>query len=363
MHINVLRSIITIVIIGNFIDTAELYPVPPKAEYSGRTEEIIGSWLEKHPGMREKLIIATKVAGPGRPFINEMRYKALGIAPPAGEIPPSSFSPSQIRLALSASLKRMKTSYVDLYQLHWPDRPVPLWGSASFTKDQKEKWLAGSAMKFQSKELDEAVICLGELIKEGKIKAWGLSNETSYGVMMFCEACLRLKVPLPASIQNDFGLLDRRFEDSLAETCSFFNVSLLSYGSLNGGALSGKYLDRVCNESESKRLNVESLKKARTANSRHEKTPEFQPRYHAPRSLHAVAKYQELAQKHNLSLVQLSYAWALSRYYMGSVIIGTTSVEHVIEDCNAATVTLSDEVLKDIDNIHNELPNPNAKVQ
>lgn len=254
----------------------------------------------------------------------------------------------------------MKITYFDLYQLHWPDRSIPLWGQTLYKKKFHDKNMKSSSLKFQSKELDETILCISELIKEGKIKAWGLSNETSYGMMMYCEACKRLNVPLPSTIQQDFGLLDRRFEESLVEICSFFNIVLLSYGTLNGGSLSGKYLDRVLDDNESKRLKVDELKQAATEKSRHVSTPGFQPRYHAKRSLNAIAKYQDLALKHNISLVHLSYAWALSRFYMGSVIIGTTNVAQVIENCASSSINLSEEIISEIDKIHDELPNPNA---
>lgn len=228
------------------------------------------SW--KNPGLREKIIIATKVAGPGRSFIDETRYKTLGLPIPSDNEKSLTYAPNKIRIALDASLKRMKITYFDLYQLHWPDRSIPLWGQTLYKKEFHDKNMKSSSLKFQSKELDETILCIGELIKEGKIKAWGLSNETSYGMMMYCEACKRLNVPLPSTIQQDFGLLDRRFEESLVEICSFFNIVLLSYGTLNGGSLSGKYLDRVLDDNESKRLKVDELKQAATEKSRHVST-------------------------------------------------------------------------------------------
>eukprot|EP00741_Cyanophora_paradoxa_P008686 tig00001368_g8409.t1 len=315
----------------NFIDTAEGYPVPARAETCGTTERFIGNWLEKRR-CREKLIIATKVAGPGRNWIAQHRRETLGVDVDAKEV--ARLSGEQIKLAVNASLKRLKTTYIDLIQLHWPDRYVPLWGTSRYNPEQERP----------SVPFEESVAALGELIKEGKIRHWGLSNETTFGVCHFAEAAKRLGVPLPVSIQNDFSLVDRRFESELAEACApgNYNIGLLPYGPLAGGTLTGKFLDG-----------------SKPAKARHVLFPGFQQRYHAEPTMAATRKYAELAKKHGITPTQLALAWCKSRWYVASTIIGATSVEQMREDVEAFRVTLSPDVLAAVDAIHAEARNPN----
>ena len=273
----------------NFIDTAELYPVPPVPETAGMTEEMIGRWLAKGgDALRKKIILATKVAGysKGRGYIVEKRKQTLGTE--VGD--PKSFathlSRNQILEACDASLKRLQTSYIDLYQLHWPERYTPLFGELSYKR--------GSERGHDSVDMEETVSAVGELIKAGKIRYWGLSNENAFGVTKFVHVCQKLGVPLPVSIQNDFAFVDRRFEqDGTAEACSPLNVGgngigLLAYGALAGGTLSGKYADPE--------------KAAQSEQSRHTKFPGFQPRYHADTTREIAAEFAKVAMKHATAL-------------------------------------------------------------
>lgn len=351
---------------GNFLDVAEMYPVPVREDWAGRSEEIVGEWLASRTAApsskdsaakeagdkkrlktlrREDIIIATKVAGPrfsGKAFVAANREKALGGAAPDPPVSPD-YSRSQIFRACEASLKRLQTDYIDLYQLHWPERYVPTWGESQYLKE-KEK-------EFQCDDVDiqgfETVVkTIGELLKSGKIRAWGLSNETSFGVAMFCEAAKRQGVQLPSSIQNDFSLCYRRFEDELAETCSsaHYDLRLLVYGALNGGVLSGKYHNGTA-----------------TAKSRLNQFKKFQGRYRGPRSMEATKKYIKVAKEAGMSVATMAQAWCYDRHYVGAVIIGATSVRQLEENWKAADVGLDDATRKKIDEVHVSIRNPNLQ--
>jgi len=328
---------------GNLIDTAELYPVPPDPKYTGETELIIGRWLAKHPDLRSRVIIATKVAGPmPRNFVSAAREKALtGTLDPAAPLP--RLVPEQIERGLAASLARMQTDYVDLLQLHWPDRYTPLWGNNVYMKELEGKHEQQPRSSEERVPFDDVVRCLGALIEKGTIKAWGLSNETSYGVCEWVHAARRCGVPPPVTIQNDFSLLDRRFESELAETCSSVNhnVGLLAYGPLAGGTLSGKGYSEP--------------------GSRHVLFPNFQARYHCPASRDAAEKYAQLAHSKGLSPTTLALAWAYSRHFMTSVIIGATKMKHLLENIEAASIVLDKDTLHAIDAIHRAARNPNLR--
>ena len=241
----------------------------------------------------------------------------------------------------------MQTDYIDLYQLHWPDRYTPLWGMNQYKKEMEGKHSQQERKGPQDvAAIDAMVACLGELIKACKIKAWGLSNESSFGVCAFWHAAQRLGVPPPVSIQNDFGLLDRRFDGELAETCSDLNcnLGLLAYGSLNGGTLSGKYAGS-----------------AKPEGARHTLFAGFQSRYHCEASLAAAAQYAAIAAKAGVSPATLALAWAYSRFYMGAVIIGATSLPQLEENVKACEVELSKETLAAIDAVHVRMRNPNVR--
>jgi aryl-alcohol dehydrogenase-like predicted oxidoreductase len=337
---------------GNFIDTAEAYPVPVSASLAGETERILGKWLgKKTPQQRGELVIATKLAGPsGRTFLLDSREATLKAPVPSPE-PELTHGEAQMVRAVDASLVRLQTTYIDLYQLHWPSRPVPLWGASEYTlamsqglhpmRDHK-KFPASQGQPFE-----EMVRGLGKLLASGKIKAWGLSNETAFGVTMFCETCKRLGVALPVSIQNDFSVLDRRFEVETLEACAQYGVQLLPYGPLCGGMLTGKYLGAPAN-----------------AKWRHVEFKDFQARYHAKPSREAAARYQALARAHNLTATELCLAWCASRWYVASTIIGCTSVAHLHEDYDGVlkAKALSDQVLAQVDVLHMKNKNPNVYV-
>lgn len=249
--------------------------------------------------------------------------------------------------AVAASLKRMKTDYIDLYQLHWPDRYTPLWGSHVYQKSMEGLHSQQPRPNPEDRvPFDDVVKCLGELLEEGSIKHWGVSNETSYGVCQWVAAAQRCGVRPPISIQNDFSLLDRRFEGELAETCSSINcnLGLLAYGALNGGTLSGKYSQG-----------------AKPAKARHTLFGGFQSRYHCDAALQAADLYADIASDVGITPAQLALAWAFSRHFMGAVIIGATTVEQLIENVKASEVELSKETLARIDAVHAQIRNPNLR--
>mmetsp|Transcript_14776 Transcript_14776/g.33605 ORF Transcript_14776/g.33605 Transcript_14776/m.33605 type:complete len:392 (-) Transcript_14776:92-1267(-) len=343
---------------GTFIDTAEMYPVPPSPEVVSRTETYIGNWIQSHPERRKDIFLATKVAGPrpGSWIEGARKRKSLEEPLEVGETSTGKhLTKDNIMEACDASLRRLQTDYLDLYQIHWPERYIPLFGSSIFEPADKGHMLVPS--KKEHATVEEQVQTMGELITQGKIKHWGLSNETSYGVCLFCQTADRLGVARPVSIQNDFSLLDRRFETELAETCYHLNVSLLAYGPLCGGALSGKYLQSYTGSGSA---GAES----RPANdSRHVKFPKFQSRYAGAASAVAAEKYAKVAASKGVSPTTLALAWCTTRFYIkdtGAVIIGATTMPQLKENMDALKASLDAETLSAIDKIHCENPNPNC---
>ncbi len=337
----------------DFIDTAELYPVPAKGRTAGLTEEYIGSWLrqrsEGDPGLRGRLVIASKVCGPGTASVYSRAKRELGPGErgpdePGGRPEECLFDRSSIRASVEASLARLNTTYLDLLQLHWPERFVPCFGRSIYDTEKSAQGynhVAGAVVEPTGYE--DVVRSLGELIAEGKVRHWGLSNETTYGVCQFCEAARRLDLPEPVSIQNDFSLCDRRFETELAEACAphHYDVALLPYGVLGGGALTGKYLDNTAE-----------------AGSRHVKFPNFQPRYIGPLVMEACRSYSALAKEHGLTMTQLALSWCKSRSYVGSTIIGATKLWQLQQCIEAFQIDLPETVLEAIDAIHFRNRNP-----
>lgn len=323
----------------NFIDTAEMYPAPmvdPRWK-PGRTEEIIGTYLAKNPGVREKLIIATKIIGQSNPSSAIVENRIAGQVSEPGKFPTRQDKESLLA-ACDASLRRLQTPYIDLYQLHTPDRYVPIFGSREYVQESEYK-----AVSFR-----EILEGLKVLLDQGKIRAYGLSKESTFGVCQFCSIADEMGMPRPVTIQNEFGLLDRAFEFELAEACApcNYNIGLLPWSILGAGVLSGKYngrVDKNCVATD------ESL-----ANARLSKYPHFQPRFLNELVLEAVEEYKQLAEAKGMTTATLAQAFCKSRWYIPSSIIGATSMEQLKENIDAFEVELSKDVLQKIDDIHNK---------
>ena len=302
----------------NFIDTAEMYPVMPRAETQGATERFIGTWLKKS-GMRDKVVLATKAAGPN-PNISWVR---------GGK---QNFDAANLRAAVDTSLQRLQTDHIDLYQLHWPSRNVPIFGASVFNPQLERECVA----------VEETLAALGELIKEGKIGAIGVSNESCWGVSEFIKQSEMKGLPRIASIQNLYNLTARHYETSfLDETCFRENVGLLAYSPLAFGQLTGKYHD---DPNTRGRLTIFP--------------PTWSPRYLRPTVLAAVAQYTELARDNGLTPTQLALAWCYGRWNVASTIIGATSLAQLKENIDAHDVTLTPDIIAQVDAIHATLPNP-----
>lgn len=301
----------------NFIDTAEMYPVMPRAQTQGRTEEFIGSWLKKS-GRRSELILATKVAGPSR-GIHWIRN---------GE---NDLNARNIRLAIEASLIRLQTDYIDLYQLHWPSRNAPIFGQKQFDPNLERACVA----------IEETLEVLSALIKEGKIRSIGVSNETSWGVSEFIRHSETRGFARIATIQNAYNLLNRSFEQGLDETCFREDVGLLAYSPLAFGQLSAKYVDDV---NAKGRLTLFP--------------PTWSPRYVRQSVLHASKRYALLAREHGITPTQLALAWCYSRWFVTSTIIGATSLTQLQENIDVWSISLSPDLMHEIDKIHLEICNP-----
>jgi aryl-alcohol dehydrogenase-like predicted oxidoreductase len=301
----------------NFIDTAEMYPVMARAETQGSTERYIGSWLKKS-GQRANVILASKVSGPSRGFA-WLRN---------GE---NDLTPKNIRAAIETSLQRLQTDYIDLYQLHWPSRNAPIFGQKSFDPQ----------LERPAVPIADSLGALDELVKAGKVRAVGVSNETSWGVSEFIKQSEQHGSVRIATIQNAYNLLNRGFEQGLDETCFREQISLLAYSPLGFGQLSAKYVD---DRKAKGRLTVFPVT--------------WSPRYNRPAVFEATRRYAELARAHGLSPTQLALAWCYSRWFMGSTIIGATNLIQLQENIDAAQITLSQELRDGIEAIHAELSNP-----
>jgi aryl-alcohol dehydrogenase (NADP+) len=299
----------------NFIDTAEMYPVPPNATTQGRTETFLGSWLKKQK--RDKLYVATKVAGPGRrDWIRGGR---------------TDLTQEVIAEAVETSLQRLQTDYIDLYQIHWPQRNVPNFGATEFDPG-KEK--PGPA-------IEEQVKGMAAMIKAGKIRHYGLSNESAWGVCKFREEAKRLGLPGPVTIQNSYSLISRNVDNDLAEALFRENMTLLAYSPLAAGILSGKYMGG-----------------AKPPGTRFVLFDSLGIRFRKPLVSEAVDAYASLARQRGMTLVQLALGYVNSRWFLGSSIIGATSMAQLKEDIEAAQVTLDAETLQEIREIQYRFPNP-----
>jgi aryl-alcohol dehydrogenase-like predicted oxidoreductase len=302
----------------NFIDTAELYPTTPLSpETYGDTERFIGNWM-KARGNRDRIVLASKVAGPGRPYIR-------GGAP---------MSRAGILEAIDNSLSRLKTDYLDLYQLHWPNRGHYHFRNAWSYEPSKQDRAKVAA------ELLEILETVGELVKAGKVRALGLSNDTAWGTMQLLKLAEEKGLPRVASIQNEYNLLYRTYDLDLAEVSHHEEIGLLAYSPLAAGLLTGKYLDG-----------------ARPEGSRLTKNGDLGGRYQ-PLQEPAVRAYVELAREHGLDPAQMALAFCLTRPFMASVIIGATTMEQLKTDIGAKDVALSAEVMNGIRRIHRLYPAP-----
>ncbi len=304
----------------NFLDAAELYPIPPKPETQGRTEEIIGTWLKSRGG-RAETIVATKAAG---------RTTAMEwLRDPPG---PAELSRAQLREAVEGSLRRLQTDYIDLYQLHWPDRPISQFGANPTVYRQPEPALEHS--------IRETLEALCELQREGKIRHVGLSNESAWGVMRFLAESQAWDLPRVASIQNAYNLLNRTFECGLAEIALREDVGLLAYSPLAQGYLTGKYRDG-----------------ARPAGARKTLFNRLQ-RYETPGAEAAISAYVDLAGEIGLSPAHLALKFAATRPFVTSVIIGATNLEQLEHDLAAFDAPWSTETEERVDAIHLLRTNP-----
>lgn len=301
----------------NFIDTAEMYSVPSREETAGSTEKIIGNWFQSR-NCRDKVVLATKITGPG----NNFKYFRGG----------SKYNRVQINEAIEGSLKRLKTDYIDLYQLHWPERHTNYFGQLGYQHNKNDAW---------NDNFNEVLEILSDNVKSGNIRQFGVSNETSWGLMRILnESNGSSDLPRCASIQNPYSLLNRTFEEGLAEISIRENCGLLAYSPLAFGVLSGKYLNDQA-----------------TQNSRLKLFPRMK-RYSSKSSEMATKKYNEIAKKFGLSLVSLSLAFINERPFVTSNIIGATSMEQLKENIQSIKVKLSKEIIEAINKVQAEITNP-----
>ncbi len=300
----------------NFIDTAEMYPIPTKGETYGRTEQYIGSWIKQRKN-RNKFILATKVVGPGDWLPHIRGGKAR-------------LDKSNIEAAVDNSLRRLQTDYIDLYQLHWPERKTNFFGKLGYIHDETENPVA----------IEETLRALADIVASGKVRHIGLSNETPWGIMQFLQLAEKYDLPRVVSVQNPFNLLNRSFEIGNAEVAHREQVGLLAYSPTGFGVLSGKYLNNA--RPEGARLTLfEGYK-----------------RYTKPRAIEATAAYVSLANDVGINPAQMALAFVNSRPFLTSTIIGVTSPGQLKSDIDSIDVKLSDDVIERIEEIHRQYPNP-----
>ena len=304
----------------NFFDTAELYAVMPRKETYGKTEEIIGNWFQEKKN-RDKIILASKIASKsdGLEWIREGSDK-LG------------FDKKNMNAAIDASLKRLKTDYIDLYQLHWPERKVPKFGQLDFKYDPKDNtWTT----------IEEVLFNLNELVKDGKVRYVGLSNETPWGMMKFLEVAKHKSLPRMMSIQNVYSLVNRVFDIGHSEVSIKENCGLLAYSPLAGGRLSGKYIGGT------------NPKKAR-----YTLWPRRFSRHHTERGEKAIDKYVGLANKYGIPPSTFANAFVNDRPFVTSNIIGATTMNQLKENIDSVDIKLTDDMQNDIEDVHLANPNP-----
>ena len=302
----------------NFIDTAELYAVPPKAETYGLTEQYIGSWLAK-TAKRSKVVLASKIAGPADGWLPHIRNEAT-----------RRLDEANIEQALNASLKRLQTDYLDLYQLHWPDRKTNFFGQLGYSHDASDKFVP----------IEETLQALKKQVDAGKIRSIGLSNETPWGVMEFTRLAEQLNLPRVVSVQNPYSLLNRTYEIGLAEVSIREQAGLLAYSPLGFGVLSGKYLNGA--KPEGARLSL---------------FPDYN-RYSNENAVNATTAYVQLAKDNSLNPAQMALAFINAQPFVTANIIGATTLQQLRDNIASAELTLSNEVFEGIAAIHLQYPNP-----
>lgn len=299
----------------NFLDLAEIYPVPTSADTQGRTEQFVGNWM-KQRNNRHKVIIATKVAGPAE-MVSYLRSDIC-------------FDRRNIRMAIEASLQRLQTDYIDLYQLHWPDRKTNFFGELGYRHNPSQDGVS----------ILQTLQVLKELVDEGKIRYIGLSNETPWGVMTFLKYAELYQLPRVVSVQNPYCLLNRKDEIGLTEVLQREQVGLLAYSPLGFGVLSGKYLNDQ-----------------RPAGSRLALFPSY-ARYLKPKGIEATQAYVALAKQFGLDPAQMALAYVNSRAFVGATIIGATTMSQLHNNIASDDLILDDELLLAVDAIHENIPNP-----
>lgn len=299
----------------NFFDTAEMYPVPPRPETCHETERIIGTWFASR-GTRERVILATKAVGPG-PHVTHVRDG-------------NRHDRKNLTAALEGSLRRLQTDYIDLYQLHWPDRPVPLFGTRDYSPPESDETIP----------IEETLAVLADFVKEGKVRHIGLSNETPWGTMRFLELARSGSLPRVVTIQNSYNLLNRTFDAGLSEICHEEGLRLLAYSPLAFGRLSGKY--RNGNRPAGARLSIW----------------ERFARYNGANSDAAIEEYARIAAEAGLDLAQMSLAWINGRFHVASNLIGATTIAQLKSNIDSVDVELSGDVLAAIEAVHRRIPNP-----
>ena len=299
----------------NFWDTAELYSVPPKEKTFGHTEIVIGNWFKKSK-KRDKVIIATKISGPARPYIRG-GGKNYGI--------------DKMREAVDGSLKRLQTDYIDLYQLHWPERNTNMFGKLGYEHKESENW----------NELEDVLGNLKKFVDAGKIREVGLSNETPWGVSKYLELSKEKNLPRMMSIQNPYSLLNRTYEVGLAEISVRDKIGLLAYSPLASGFLTGKYRNN-------------ELPK----NSRIERDGNFWTRYNKPNRNNAIEEYYKISKNHGLNMAQMSLKFLEIQPFVTSVIIGATTMEQLKTNIESVNINLTNDVIKEINKVQTIYPNP-----
>jgi len=300
----------------NFIDTAELYPVPANPKTQGRTSEIIGTWLKK-TGQRNKVVLASKIIGRVSDYTAHIRS--------------TGFSSNAVREAVDKELVRLQTDYIDLYQLHWPERLTNTFGKRNYEHDYTDAW---------KDNFNEVLHTLETVIKEGKIRNIGISNEKAWGTMRFLEESKTHNLPRMITIQNAYSLLNRTFEGDLAEISMRENIGLMAYSPMAFGVLSGKYIKGTA--SEHARLKL---------------FPNLS-RYNSSQCTEATKRYLKIAEDNTITLAQMALAFVSQQPFLTSTIIGATNLEQLKENIDSIHITLNDDVLKAINQVHVEIPNP-----